>query len=61
MGLACLQRRSHAFAWPGRLPSYAGRSTTPMPGDFYAEFSFVVTITHLALQKMVERSRAATE
>lgn len=52
---------AHAFAWPGRLPSYAGRSTTPMPGDFYAEFSFVVTITHLALQKMVERSRAATE
>jgi hypothetical protein len=33
------------------LPSYAGPSTTPLPGDFYAEFGFVVSITHLALQK----------
>lgn len=52
---------AHAFAWPRRLPSYAGPSTTPLPGDFYAEFGFVVAITHLALKKMAERSRATTE
>lgn len=52
---------AHAFAWPGRLPSYAGPSMTPMPGDFLAEFGFVVSITHLALRKMAERSRARTE
>lgn len=52
---------AHGFAWPGRLPSYAGPSVTPMPGDFYAEFGFVVSITHLALRKMAERSRTTTE
>lgn len=49
---------AHGFAWPRRLPSYAGPSVTPMPGDFYAEFGFVVSITHLALRKLAERSRA---
>jgi hypothetical protein len=48
---------AHAFAWPHRLPSYSGPSVTPMPGDFHAEFGFVVSVTHLALRKMAERSR----
>jgi hypothetical protein len=52
---------AHAFAWPRRLPSYSGPSVTPMPGDFYAEFGFVVSITHLALKKTAERSHATTE
>lgn len=52
---------AHAFAWPHRLPTYSGPSITPMPGDFYAEFGFVVSITHLALKKLAERSRAMTE
>jgi len=32
-----------------------------MPGDFYAEFGFVVSITHLAPKKTAERSHATTE
>lgn len=50
---------ANAFAWPHRLPTDAGSSTTPMPGNFYSEFGVVVSITHLALSKLVERSCAA--
>jgi hypothetical protein len=52
---------AHGFAWPRRLPTFSGPSVTPMPGDFFAELGFVVSVTHLALKKLAERSRAVTD